>query len=719
MGAISALAALTVQLEAAVRLPGIFSDHMVLQTGKAVPVWGWAGPGEEIAVSIAGQSKSTKADSDGRWKVELDQLAPSSQGQTLTVAGTNTLAVNDVVIGEVWLCSGQSNMALRVEGTYKSDEEIPAAKNPAIRMFFVRSDGAETPQSDCVGAWEVCSPETVGRFAATAYYFGKELNRVMGTPVGLINASVGGTRIEAWTSTEAQKAVPELAARVQEYEMEAARFNPEQATAKYERELAAWRENAQKLQAEGKTPPRQPVEPLAARKKQGRELGMLFNAKIAPLIPYGIRGAIWYQGEANSGPDRVGPYEFQMATLIKDWRTRWGSEFPFAWVQLPNFQGGPGRDWPALREAQLKTLKVNNTGMAIALDLGEAGNIHSIFKPEVGRRLALWALGAVYNKGNPTSGPLPVGHEIRNGEVVIRFSHTDGGLVVRGADLGEFLIAGEDRQWKPGRARIENDTVVVSHPEVPAPAAVRYAWSNNPYATLYNGAGLPASPFRTDDWQSAALPEPPERHDVPAAVPASAPGPSSAPAPIATSGENRARAVPVSASQNGNILQNGDFQRPINTDRKRGTWTLVVAKGGPYDLAPDGFSTSGGVLEIDMDQLNPDGKAKPAIQFCQLIRALSPGQKYRLSFEARADQPGITLLVGAGVVTSGHGEMAGGLARTNVPLTAAFSPQSFEFTASEVPEGMPDPQKYSRVDFRFESPRGKICLKNIRLEECE
>ena len=489
---------------AEVRLPAIISDHAVLQQDAAVPVWGWAEAGEEVTVSFAGQSQSAKAGADGKWTVKLAKLKAAAEPAMLTVRGKNTLTVNDVLVGEVWLGSGQSNMAFIVRNADRAEEEMKAAAFPAIRMFKVDSGAARTAQDDCQGSWEVCTPESVGKCSATAYFFGRELHRALGVPVGLINSSVGGTPIESWISPEAQRKSPELRAFFEAQEKVAATFKAEAAKAKYERDLAAWKEAAQQAKAAGSTPPRAPSDPIALRQKKG-DVGGLFNGKIAPLIPYAMRGALWYQGEANSATTTKAPYyQYQLPLLIEDWRARWGYDFPFAWVQLPNFDGGEARDWPLMREAMLKTLKVKNTGMAIAIDIGLPKNIHPTNKQEVGRRLSLWALGTVYGRKVPaTSGPLPAGHAVRGGEVVLKFQHTDGGLAIAGggSELKGFVIAGEDRQWKPAQARIAGDGVVVSHPDVKQPAAVRYAWENNPACNLANGAGLPASPFRTDDWK--------------------------------------------------------------------------------------------------------------------------------------------------------------------------------------------------------------------------
>ncbi len=480
-----------------VKLPAIFSDHLVLQRDAAVPVWGWAEPGEEVSVALGAQAKTTKADANGKWSVKLEPLA-AGEGLTLTVKGKNTLTVQDVLVGEVWLGSGQSNMAMTVKGALNFEQEKSAANFPKIRMFTVKSGAAATVQDDCQGRWEVCSPETVGAFSATLFFCGREIHRALGVPVGLINSSVGGTPIESWISAEAQQASPELKAFFELQQKSEKLFDPVKAKAVYEKQLAAWKESAKQARAENQAPRPAPRDPVALRARKGN-VGGLFNGKIAPLIPYAIRGVLWYQGEANSTSEKAPFYQYQLPLLVKDWRARWGADFPFAWAQLPNFDGG-ARDWPTVREAMLKTLALPKTGMGINIDIGEAKDIHPRNKQEAGRRLALWALGAVHGKQGATSGPLPAGHEIRGGTVVLKFLHTDGGLMAKEGGLRGFVIAGEDKIWKPAQARIDGGQVIVSHPEIPQPRAVRYAWENNPVGNLYNGAGLPASPFRTDSW---------------------------------------------------------------------------------------------------------------------------------------------------------------------------------------------------------------------------
>jgi sialate O-acetylesterase len=482
-----------------VKLPAIFSDHLVLQRDTAVPVWGWAEPGEKVSVSIAGQTKTGQAAADGQWKVTLAALAAGAP-TTLTIKGANTITISDVLVGEVWLGSGQSNMAMTVNRAKDFEQEQAAANFPQIRIFKEESAGAKEAQTVGKGHWELCSPATVGASSAVMYFFGRELHQKLKVPVGLINSSVGGTPIESWIAPEAQKASKELAAFFSEAEKDNAAINNEAVKKKYQRDLAKWEETAKKARAEKGKAPRKPIDPAEVAARKGN-VGGLFNGKISPLIPYAIRGALWYQGEANSVPAKAPYYEAQLKLLITDWRARWGFEFPFAWAQLPNF-GGPGRDWPAVREAMLKTLALPKTGMGSNIDIGDEKNIHPTNKQEVGRRLSLWALGTVYGQKVPaTSGPLPAGHEVRGKEIVLRFSHTDGGLVAKGGAPTGFVVAGDDHQWKPAQARIDGATVVVSSPDVARPVAARYAWENFPTCNLYNGAGLPATPFRTDAWK--------------------------------------------------------------------------------------------------------------------------------------------------------------------------------------------------------------------------
>ena len=462
---------------ATVQLAPVFSDHMVLQAGRQAPVWGKASPGEKIEVRASGQTKSSVADNDGKWAVQLDPLKVGEE-LTLVVRGENgtEITIRDVLAGEVWLCSGQSNMALPVSKAKDATSEAAAGDWPKIRMFQPNKK------------WIVCSPQTVGAFSAVAYYFGREIHRKTGVPVGLLNISSGGTPIELWTSREAQKAAPELAPLfVGERAEVVAGADSSQAES----------DRQQALETEGK-------QAVAAQKKGP---GFLFEDRILPLIPFAIQGVIWYQGEANSYTKNANLYGSQLKTMINDWRSRWGYDFAFLTVQLPEL--GVPQTEPMqthgrvlVREGVLKSLELPNTGMAVTLGTGEEKSNHPLNKQEVGKRLAHWALRTVYEqKDVVASGPLPGESKVEDGKIVIKFSHADGGLAVQGGGaLNGFAITGADGRWVWGDAVIEGDCVVVSSPEVKNPVAVRYAWAINPAtANLFNGAGFPATPFRTDD----------------------------------------------------------------------------------------------------------------------------------------------------------------------------------------------------------------------------
>lgn len=485
-------------LYADVTLPAIFSDHMVLQADAPVPVWGTAGAGEQVTVTTGGQTKATTADPAGKWSVTLDKLK-AGEATTLTVKGNNLITIQDVLVGEVWLCSGQSNMAWKVPQAKDYTKEQPAANYPKLRMFTEGSGGAGEAQRQGKGQWLVCTPENVAAFSATAYFFGRHLHQQLGQPLGLVVSCVGGTPIESWISPEAQRTLPEMKSRFDALDARMARYDPAAAKAAKEKEIAEWKEAAAKAKAEGKPVPQAPnpnYDPRAGSP------GNLFNGKIAPLIGYAIRGAIWYQGESNAmTPEGGRLYAKQLPLLIRDWRTRWGQgDFPFAWVQLPNFQNERFRGWREVRESMLKTLSVPNTGMAITLDLGESTNIHPKHKQEVGQRLALWALAKVYGQEIPFSGPLPAGHEVRGSEIVVNFDHSEGLEAKGGGEVTGFDIAGEDKQWHPASARIDGGKIIVSSAAVTKPVAVRYAWEDDPKFNLFNAAGIPASPFRTDEW---------------------------------------------------------------------------------------------------------------------------------------------------------------------------------------------------------------------------
>jgi len=640
--------------EAALRLGGLFSDHMVVQRGIAVPVWGWAEPGAKVIVEFAGRAADGQAGSDGRWRVTLAAMAAGGPFELVVRCGEEEVRVGDVLVGEVWIGSGQSNMAWPVWASANASEEAAAADWPRIRLYTVPQVPSAEPADDVKGAWALCTPETVPHFSAVLYYFGRELHRELDVPVGLINSSWGGTNAETWTPKEGFASDPALRPTYEQL-----RLDPKDAAAGrkvYMKALADWEEatdrsdtgnvgfeqgwakpnletgdwvavtapgqwqyygdewnfngvvwfrrevtipeswagreltlslgavddfdttyfNGERVGATGSettsywVAPREyrvpgrlvrpgravvavrafdhyggggfsggemklvPVEGEAAaidltgtwlckveRKLEPKRFDLgkpmdagvpgavnspvsLYNGMIHPLAPYAIRGAIWYQGESNAGQGRY--YTALMSGLIGGWRKVWGQgDFAFGVVQLANFQSRaaePGESgWARLREAQLKILDdVANAGLAVAIDIGDAEDIHPKNKQEVGRRLGLWARAKVYGEEVAYSGPIYRSMEVRDGKVYLRFDHVDGGLAVRGEKLAGFAIAGPDQRFVWAEAAIEGDRVAVWSDQVSKPAAVRYGWADNPECNLYNEAGLPASPFRTDAW---------------------------------------------------------------------------------------------------------------------------------------------------------------------------------------------------------------------------
>jgi sialate O-acetylesterase len=488
---------LTATAHADVSLPATFSDHMILQADTAAPVWGWASPGEDVTVSIAGQTKSAKADEKGEWRVKLDPLK-SGESTTMTVKGNNTITIHDVLTGEVWLCSGQSNMAWPLGRLRSFKEEQTTANAPQLRMFVESSGGAGASNVNPRGEWKLTTPENLANFSATAYFFGRHLHRELKQPVGLLVSAVGGTPIQNWISPKSQRTHTEMVKPFTAMDASMITWTPERAKELFARQLESWQKLADKAKAEKKPAPPKPALNLDPR---SRAPGNLFNGKIAPLAGYAIKGAIWYQGESNAFTVEGGKfYAEQLPMLVKDWREHWAQgDFPFAWVQLPNFHNDRFLGWCEVRESMLKTLAVPQTGMAICLDLGEPKDIHPQNKQEVGRRLGLWALAKVYGQNIAWSGPLPKAQQFENGAAVCTFEHAEG-LKARAGQTEGFELAGADQTFHPATATIEGEKVIVTSPEVKTPVAVRYAWKDDPKANLVNGAGLPASPFRSDAW---------------------------------------------------------------------------------------------------------------------------------------------------------------------------------------------------------------------------
>jgi sialate O-acetylesterase len=486
-----------------VRLPALFGHNMALQQEAPIPVWGTASPGEKISVTLADKTVSVEAGKDGRWKLSLPPL-PAGESLTLTVKGTNTVAFTNIVVGEVWVCSGQSNMRWPVRDALEPQKEIETAIWPKIRLFTVAITVAESPKEDVIGKWVECSPQSVGGFSAAGYFFGRELHQKLGRPVGLIHSSVGGTPAQAWTRLGCLEADPEFKKLVEHWNER--KKGMEQARAKHEERVAEWKVAVQKAKEKGEKPPLRPrfVDPITSPTRPAN----LYNGMIAPLMPFAIRGVAWYQGEANANNPEL--YTRLFPAMIQDWRDQWGQgAFPFLFVQLANhterFDHPTDPPWARLREAQLKALSVTNTGMAVAIDIGSDKSIHPRNKQDVGRRLAAWALHFVYGKKEVVpSGPIFDTMKIEGDKARLSFKFLGGGLVNKAeGGLKGFAIAGDDRNFVWADAKIDAETILVSSEKVKKPAAVRYGWAANPEVSLYNKAGLPASPFRTDDWPSA------------------------------------------------------------------------------------------------------------------------------------------------------------------------------------------------------------------------
>ncbi|HKG59349.1 MAG TPA: sialate O-acetylesterase [Pyrinomonadaceae bacterium] len=635
----------------AVRLPAIISDNMVLQQGIKVRIWGSANAGEHVAVTFDKKTSSIIADKQGRWHVLLGPFKAGGPFE-LTVKGDNVLTVKNVLVGEVWLCSGQSNMEWPLLNTTNGAETVAQASNSEIRLFTVEKHTAASPLADVEGHWVVTTPDEAAHFSAVGYFFGRELYQHLKVPIGLIHSSWGGTPAEAWTSSEALRSSPELTPILDRYESS---LNAQSQTkAAYAQALAQWEEKNLYLDGEnkgealgyaspsistagwtqmelpkqieaagllidgaiwfrkvvelpaswsgkdlvlnltpiddydvtyfngtkvGSTGRETPNSYMAPRRygvpgslvRSGRNViavrvfdsageggfgrggafligpagaaesqlislrgtwdykvelalepkhpdwgtrpeavgasnqnnpSVLYNAMIAALVPFSIRGVIWYQGESNAG--RAYQYRTLFPVMIRDWRSAWGREFPFYFVQLANWRARRAQpdesDWAELREAQAMTLREPQTGMAVTIDIGDGNELHPRNKLDVGRRLAAWALAVTYGEKIIPSGPLFHRYTIEGDKVRISFKYNAGLKTSDGGPVKGFAIAGEDRRFVWADARIDGDTVIVSAPTVSKPVAVRYAWADNPIVNLYNGAGLPASPFRTDAW---------------------------------------------------------------------------------------------------------------------------------------------------------------------------------------------------------------------------
>lgn len=483
-------------LQAQVTLPTVLTSHMVIQRNLPVHVWGMAAPGEGVSTHFRGETESTTADRLGRWSVYLKPgsaggpfqmvVTGTATGGTESAPSAQTITLDDVLVGDVWVASGQSNMEFPMSRAATANEDLPHAAISRIRLLMVKKKAADYALDNVdTDGWTVSSPETARDFSAVAWYFAREIEQRENIPVGVIDSTWGGTVAESWTRLTALGENASLAPLF----VSRGKMTDQAADGLLE-EKAEQRESDE-AKAEGKAAPQSPWRPPL----ESWAPGLLWNGMIAPLTPMAIRGVIWYQGESNSALARFPLYDRIMRTLIEDWRREWGvGDFPFLYVQISNYKSTSAEDWASLREQQRKTLGLRNTAMAVTVDIGNPDDVHPTDKVDVGHRLALAARVISYGERVEDSGPMfrqatPEGSSIR-----AWFDHADG-VIAKGGEVTGFDVAGADGKFSPASAHVDGTTVVASSPAVPQPVFVRYGWANSPQCNLFNGEGLPASPF--------------------------------------------------------------------------------------------------------------------------------------------------------------------------------------------------------------------------------
>ena len=510
------LALLPLSAGAELKLPAIIGDHMVLQQKLANPVWGWDAPGTEVTVTFAGQTKNATAGPDGRWTVKLDPVPANAKPQTMSIKGTTARELKDILVGEVWICSGQSNMQMAVAGCWDADLEIATAKHPQIHLITVPNVGLQEPQTNFRGEWKECSPQTVGGFSAVGYFFGRILQRTLDVPVGLINNAWGGSAAEAWVRRDVLEKDPRFKLLMANTKANEERLDNPRAKAKWQTDFSAWQKRANEAKKAAKPfverPPGAPDAWLHGNARPGN----IFNGVLLPTIGYGIKGVIWYQGEGNAG--RAYEYGQLFPRMIQHWREEWKQgDFPFYWVQLADFmqeKADAGQSvtsqWAELRESQTKTQSaIKNGGQAVIIDLGEGNDIHPKNKRDVAERLVRIALAKDYGMKLPYRSPEYKSVQITGNKAVVTLDTF--GAALRTVDVAEakgFAICGEDKKWAWAQAKIVGkDQIEISAAAVAKPVAVRYAWADNPVCNVYTTDGLPVTPFRTDDFEMLTKPK--------------------------------------------------------------------------------------------------------------------------------------------------------------------------------------------------------------------
>jgi len=493
---------------ALVRLPSIFGDNMVLQQNAIINLWGFASPLEHVLVQMNNQTVECTTSPEGKWKVSFTPMKSDGPFEMI-IKGENTIQLKNILIGEVWLCSGQSNMDFPLKKTNDAEKKIGQADFSSIRIFIVKRKVALTPQDDCEGEWLVCSPKTIGDFSGVGYYFGKNLHKELNVPIGLIQSTWGGAPAEAFMSIEVLESDPDFKPILERWEKQLEKYPDllDEYNRNRESLLQRWIIDSTTAVNKGMAPSRKPNKPEGPGSRNTP--AGLYNGMLYPLVPLSLKGVIWYQGEANAG--RAHQYRKLFPALIENWRAIWNvGDFSFYFVQLPNLfrQPEPSKSgWAELREAQLLALSVPNTGMAVTIDIGDPVNLHPTNKLDVGYRLSLIAVNNDYGKNDILfSGPIYQSHHKFENKIFLNFKHTGKGLAAKnGNALKGFTIASDDKKFITASAKIEGGQVIVWNDQIKNPVAVRYAWADNPDCNLYNSSNLPASPFRTDDWKEVTF----------------------------------------------------------------------------------------------------------------------------------------------------------------------------------------------------------------------
>ncbi len=501
--------ALVPALRAELKLPAIIGDHMVLQQKLANPIWGWDTPGTKVTVTFAGRTHTATAGADGRWTVKLAAVPANATPQKLSIAGTSKREIQDVLVGEVWMCSGQSNMQWALGQTYTGDIEGARAKRPNLRIVSVPQVGTQELKTDFKGQWEVATPENVKAFSAIGYLYGRTLHDILDVPIGLIDNAWGGSAAQAWLRRETIAKDPRFKLLMDETVKRETDMQSEKGKADFAAAQTKWKDASAKAKAAKKAAPPAPVQWLTGNARPGN----IFAGVVNPTLGYGMKGVIWYQGESNAG--RAHEHAELFPFLIEQWRKEQGQgDFSFYWVQLADFKAekaAPGdSDWAELRETQTKTLRLPNTGQAVIIDIGEGRDIHPRNKYDVATRLVRWALVKDYGMKFPYRSPEFKSLALAGNKATVTIDCF--GSTLKTFDVIEprgFAVCGEDRKWHWATGRvIAPDKVEVSSDQVAAPIAVRYAWADNPVCNLFSADGLPVTPFRTDNFDMITKPKP-------------------------------------------------------------------------------------------------------------------------------------------------------------------------------------------------------------------